>query len=137
MTTGSNEPVFLCALAGDQMESIRKNKELPLSTQFSALISLWSVWLLAAALVIWKDWTMRPLQMYSYPALIYSLLFVAFPLVLVAIGGMFVLHAPPAETLVHRVLWWFIACLNFSGLVMLLMGCALSLFFVQLQQVRE
>jgi hypothetical protein len=121
----------------NQMESQDKNKELPLSVQFGALIVLWAVWLLAGVLVIWKEWTMRPLEMYAYPAFICSLLFTAFPLVLVALGGLFLLHAPLAENMIHRTLRCFVAVLTFFGLVMFLIGCALSMVLVSAQQVRE
>jgi hypothetical protein len=120
------------------MEMASKNKELPLLVQFGALISLWSIWLLTVVLVIWNEWTMRPLEMYADPFWIYSLLFAAFPLVLVALGGMFLLHAPTEDILGHRMLRWFVIVVNCFGLVVFLTCGTVStfaLFFAR--QVRE
>jgi hypothetical protein len=48
-------------------------------------------------------------------------------------------HRPQGQWAVVQFskLWWFVAGQIFSGLVMLLMGCAFLLFFGPVEQVRE
>jgi hypothetical protein len=114
-----------------------KNKELQVSVQFGALIVLWAIWFLVVVLVVWKEWTMQPLEMYGNPALICSVLFAVFPLVLAALGGFFLLHAPFAENLIHRAFRCFVAALTFFGLVVFSIGCVLSTILISVQQARE
>ncbi len=105
------------------LQKLPENKELPLSIQFTALFFLWSVWLVAIGVVIWREWRLQhEMRYYDLPFIIYQLLFVAFPLVLVVAGTVFLLRARPIERLrpVHRVQYYVLGSLTLVAVAVLL-----------------
>ena len=107
------------------LQSLPKNKELPLSIQFTVLFILWSVWLVAVVVVIRREWKLRDeMRYYDLPFVIYQLLFVAFPLVLFVAGTVFLLRARPIEkhSLAHRALYYVVGGLTLAAVAVLLSG---------------
>jgi hypothetical protein len=67
-----------------------RNRELPLPVQYLAMSALWVTWLSTVAWVWWRErYNMRIAVHFEYPALVYSLLLAAMPLVLILTGWLF------------------------------------------------
>ena len=116
-----------------------KNKELPISIQFAAMFFLWSVWLMAVVVVIWRERKLRDqMRYYDIPFIIYQLLFVAFPLVLVVAGTVFLLRVRPIEKFgpVHRVLYYVFGGLTLVAVTVLL-SCGIWALSLPWEIIRE
>ena len=78
------------------------------------------------------------MRYYDVPFLIYQLLFVAFPLVLVVSGTVFLLRVRPIEKLgpVHRVLYYTFGGLTFIAVTVLL-SCGIWALSLPWEKIRE
>lgn len=105
------------------LQNASKDKELPLSVQFTALFFMWSVWLVAIVVVIRRERRLNDeMRYYDLPFIIYQLLYVAFPLVLVVAGTVFLMRARPIERFrpIHRMLCYGVGGLTLAALAVLL-----------------
>ena len=121
------------------LQTVPKNKELPISVQFAALFFLWSVWIVAIVAVIRRDVKLRSEERYyDLPFIIYQLLFVAFPLVLFVAGMVFLLRTGPIEKhgAIHRLLYYVLGSLTIVTAVVL-STCGIWALSLRWEIIRE
>jgi hypothetical protein len=114
------------------MENAIRNKELPIPLQFAALVILWLLWASAVAYVLWKQHAMRARGVdYAEPFAVFSLVYAAFPLVLVVAGILFLRRLRPVDNLssAHRVFYHVVAGLTYFGAAVFLICGTCSLQF--------
>jgi len=102
-----------------------RNKSPELSFQFAAVLSLWFLWLSTAIIVVWQERELRGPPLYinfPYSRVVFSLVFLAMPLVPVAFG-IVLLRSVPTDELSpsQRVLYYVVGTLTILAIMFLLL----------------